>query len=58
MALIEDAVKQAVEITKAGMPVQTGSLIHSPDVVAKFIEVVATKIHELRMMPSAPPRGH
>jgi hypothetical protein len=43
----------AVEITKAAVPMSSGSLISSPDAVAKFIEVVATKIHELKLNPNA-----
>ena len=54
--LLKDAVDQAVEIAKAAVPMQAGSLISSPDAVAKFIEVVAKKISDLRMDPSAAQR--
>jgi hypothetical protein len=52
--LLKDAVDQAVEIARAAGPMQSGSsYINTPDAVAKFIEVVAKKIHELRVDPSA-----
>ncbi len=51
--LTDDSVKMAVEIAKAGMPMSTGSLLNSPDTVAKFIEIVAKKIHELKLSPNA-----
>jgi hypothetical protein len=41
------AVHYAVELAKAGMPVSNGSMITSPDAVAKFIEIVATKIESI-----------
>ena len=46
--ITDDSIKLAVELAKAGMPLQVGSLLNSPDTVAKFIEVVATKIETLR----------
>ena len=52
-SLMKDAVDQAVEIAKAGMAMQTGTWINNPDAVAKFIDVVAKKIHNLRVDPSA-----
>jgi hypothetical protein len=39
--------KMAVEITKAAVPMQSGSMISNPDQVAKFIEVVAKKLEAL-----------
>jgi len=42
------SISQAVEIAKAGMPMTSGSLISSPDAVAKFLEIVATKLENLR----------
>jgi hypothetical protein len=51
--LLKEAVDQAVEIAKAAVPMQAGSLISTPDAVAKFIEVVAKKINDLKMDPSA-----
>lgn len=46
--LSKEAVELAVEVTKAGIPMQSGTMMPEPETVAKFIEVVATKIHELR----------
>jgi len=46
--LSPESVKMAVNITIAGMPMQAGSLISSPDAVSKFIEVIATKIEQLQ----------
>jgi hypothetical protein len=46
--LIPDAVKDAVEIAKAAIPMQSGSWIPDPNSVATFIETVAKKIHDLR----------
>ncbi len=43
-----DTIGMAVEIAKAGMPIATGTMILNPDAVAKFIDVVAKKIHELK----------
>jgi hypothetical protein len=43
-----DSMKMAVEIAKAGMSSPSGSMINFPDQVAKFLEVVATKIETLR----------
>lgn len=51
--LTNESVKDAVEIAKAGMPLNVGTMIINPEAVAKFIEVVATKLHELRMNPNA-----
>jgi len=53
--LTDDSVKLAVEIAKAGMPMSSGSLLTNPEVVAKFVEVVAKKIHELKMSPNVSP---
>jgi hypothetical protein len=50
--ILKDAVDQAIEITKAAAPMQSGSWINNPEAVAKFIDVVAKKIHDLRMNPS------
>jgi hypothetical protein len=33
----------------------SGTLLTNPEVVAKFVEVVAKKIHELKMSPNASP---
>ncbi len=52
-SLTNDSVKEAVEIAKAGMPMGTGTMLVSPEVIAKFIEVVAKKIHELKMNQNA-----
>ena len=46
--LSDTAAKEAAELAKAGMPMSSWSLVNSPDTVAKFIEVVAKKLHELR----------
>lgn len=46
-AVNPESIKMAVEITVAAVPMQSSSLIGNPDAVAKFIEVVAKKIHEL-----------
>jgi hypothetical protein len=51
--LTDDSVKMAVEITKAAVPMSSGSFISTPDTVAKFIETVAKKIHELKMSQDA-----
>jgi len=44
----DESIKMAVEIAKAAVPNPSGSYISDPETVAKFIEVVATKIHELQ----------
>lgn len=46
--LTESSIKQAVEITVATIPSQTGNWIADPERVAKFVETVARKIEELR----------
>ncbi len=51
--LTDDAVKMAVEVAKAGMPLGSGTMLTDPDRIAKFIEIVATKIHELKLNPNA-----
>ena len=43
-----DTVREAVEITKAAIPNQNGHWINDPGSVAKFIQTVAEKLHELR----------
>jgi hypothetical protein len=55
-AVTTDSLKMAVEITVAGMPMQSGSMVSAPDAVAKFIETVARKIDELRFGPGGPHR--
>lgn len=42
-----ESVKLAVQVAVAAAPLQTGTIINYPEDVAKFIEVVATKIQEL-----------
>jgi hypothetical protein len=51
--LTDDAVKLAVEITIASVPLSSGTWIANPDAVAKFVEVVAKKINELKLSPDA-----
>jgi hypothetical protein len=52
MAYVSElSVKQAIELAKAGMPLSNGSMLNSPDTVAKFLEVVATKIEMLTNPP-------
>lgn len=41
------AIEKAVELAKAAMPMQTGTWMSTPDTVAKFVEVVSTKLDEL-----------
>jgi hypothetical protein len=36
-----------VEVAIAGMPQASGSMLHNPDVVAKFIETIAKKLEEI-----------
>ena len=46
-SLDQESVKLAVQIAVAAAPLQAGSIIDAPESVAKFIEVVATKINDL-----------
>jgi hypothetical protein len=43
----EQSVHKAIELAKAGMSMSAGSMLNSPDTVAKFLEIVATKIETL-----------
>lgn len=47
----EDSILQAVEITKAAIAGENGPWMNSPDIVAKFIETVASKLEDLRNGP-------
>jgi hypothetical protein len=44
--LSHDSVKLAVELAKAALS-QSGTFLNSPEVVAKFIEVVAERIESI-----------
>ena len=46
--LNDQSIKMAVEIAKAAVPAPSGSYITDPETVAKFIEIVATRIFELQ----------
>lgn len=50
--LSKEAVDHAVEIAKAGMSVQTGTLLTNPKIVADFIQTVAERIESLRFAKS------
>jgi hypothetical protein len=45
--MTSNSIHYAVEIVKAAIPSQPGTWINHPEQVAKFIEVVATKIDTL-----------
>ena len=47
-ALSENSVSQAEEITKVAVASQSGTFINHGDIVAKFIDIVAEKLQELR----------
>jgi len=47
----EQSVKQALELAKAGMGMSSGSMVNSPDQVAKFLEIVSAKIEALMNPP-------
>lgn len=49
----EASMKLAVEIAKSGMAMNSGTLMTTPETVAKFLEVVSTKIETLRLGPQA-----
>jgi hypothetical protein len=49
--MTDNTIHRAIEIVKAAIPSQNGVWINAPDAVAKFIEVVATKIDELTKKP-------
>ena len=46
--MMQYSLQQAIEITKAAIPMQPGTWINNPKVVAEFIEIVATKIDNLQ----------
>jgi len=46
--MTQDSLDKAVEITKAAVPLSSGTWIPNPEDVAKFIEVVAKAIDGLR----------
>lgn len=46
--ITDTSIKMAVEIVVAGMPLQTGTYLNNPEAIAKFLEVVATKLEKLR----------
>jgi hypothetical protein len=45
-------IQQAIEITKAAIPMQNGSWLSNPKQVAKFVEVLANKINNLSQSKS------
>ena len=44
----DKSIELAIDLAKAGMPSNTGILMTNPELVTKFIEVVANKIESLR----------
>jgi hypothetical protein len=45
--MTDNSIHRAVEITKAAIPAENGIWLNHPDLVAKFVEVVANKLEEL-----------